>query len=81
MPPGRRTEDQMSADHDLLIEIRTKLDGLMSLVAGKAEAEQVSDHEKRIRAMEAWVWRAIGALTVLQAAVGLYVAFVIKGGH
>lgn len=76
MKTGRRRTDQMQDDHDLLIQIKTTLDILVALVAKKAEAEQVDDHEKRIRTLEAWVWRAIGALAVLELAVGLYVAFV-----
>lgn len=82
MSDGRRMSDQLRADHDLLIEIKTKLDGVLNLIAIKADAQavvtlgaEVKDHEARMRELERRVVLALGALLMVQIAVGLYVAF------
>ena len=60
-------------DHDLLIEIKTKLEGLTEDVRhsarttdGKADRADVVDHERRIRDLESKVWRAVGAIAFIQ---------------
>ena len=79
---GRRRQDGLAAnDHDLLIEIKTKLEALNTSVTqsavdvqarlstlseGKAEASQVADHERRIRGLESRVWMAVGAIAFFE---------------
>lgn len=69
-------------DHDLLITISTKLEGLVTTcnglstaLAGKADNKDVAswqlDHEARIRVLEQFNWRLAGALAILQLAVGV----------
>lgn len=56
-------------DHDLLITLSVKVDNLIEKVGVLTD-----DHEKRIRAIEKYVWKAIGALMVSQIVIGLYIA-------
>jgi hypothetical protein len=84
MAPGRRLNDQdqqARADHDLLIEIKTKLDGALQMFTTKADGQSVTalagdvkDHEDRMRALEFRVFVAVGALTAMQIGFGVYVA-------
>ncbi len=64
-------------DHDLLIELRTEMRGLRDEVRGlnNGNAEKILDHEKRLRALEKYVWGAIGAIGIIEVIIGIYVAF------
>lgn len=46
------------SDHDLLVEMNTKLDVMVN---------NVGDHEKRIRKVERLLWQATGAASFLGA--------------
>lgn len=54
------------SDHDLLIVIHTKLEGVfLSIAETRREvAQSAIDHETRIRSLERWVWKALGAIAV-----------------
>lgn len=51
--------EQHSQDHDLLIRLDEKVGTLIEKVGTLTD-----DHEKRLRAIEKWVWKAIGALAI-----------------
>lgn len=82
---GRRQQDASNlamADHDLLITIAAKLEGLVMTCNGltmelgkKADTKDAetwrTDHEARIRVLEQFNWRLAGALAILQLAVGV----------
>lgn len=86
-PNGRRRQDTggiglSSADHDLLIEIKTRLEGLVTTCNGmggelgkKADTAEIlawrSDHETRIRLLEQSKWQLVGAFVALQIVGGL----------
>lgn len=74
---GRRLNDQQAReDHDSLTRIEVKVDALTALVAVKADSNIVNDHEERLRNVETFFKMWMGALTLAQILVGLYVAFV-----
>jgi hypothetical protein len=54
-------------DHDLLIRLDQKVDGLIQQVSALTD-----DHEIRIRYLERYVWKVIGALAVIQIGVVIY---------
>ena len=54
-------------DHDLLIRLDQKVDGLTEKVS-----KLTDDHERRIRFLERWVWIAMGAVTVGELALTIY---------
>jgi hypothetical protein len=71
-----------TADHDLLIRIAEKIEGLVGTcnnltvaLAKKADMPEIlawkADHEARIRVLEQFNWRLAGALAVLQLGIGL----------
>lgn len=62
------------ADRDLLIELKTKMDGLVSSIKemGDSLAIRVSDHEIRLRFIERYVWLALGALAVITLAINFF---------
>ena len=62
----------VNSDHDLLITIDTKLSNLIAMNGNHYE-----DHENRIRRIERWGFTALGALFIIQIAVG-YVISLIK---
>lgn len=47
--------DRRSSDHDVLVEVRVKLDALIRKVDNLTD-----DHEDRIRTLEVWRWISIG---------------------
>lgn len=53
-------------DHDLLIEIKTKLEAFGETLARAANQSDVADHERRIRDLESKVWKAVGAIAFMQ---------------
>lgn len=59
-------------DHDLLIRLDQKVDNLTIIVSTLTD-----DHEKRIRSIERYVWKFIGALLVVDAVLGALVTFII----
>lgn len=76
-----------SNDHDLLIEINTKLTILLgdftNLKKDVVKLEETkmdkstckteySDHENRIRRLERWGFTAVGALIIIQIIIGIY---------
>jgi len=79
---NRRSTDHFSSliDHDLLIEIKVKVEDLKNSVnqlkedqakradnleAEKASQADVDDHETRLRFIERYVWAALGVIGVL----------------
>lgn len=72
------------ADHDLLIQIKEKVDSLVSTCSGlsnqltkKAEALEVGDHETRIRNLEKFRWQlaGVGALSGVLSGLVIGVVF------
>lgn len=64
-----RTPEQAREDHDLLIELKTKMDALLASVSKIEIAffKKQEDHETRIRALEQtrWTWGgAVAAIAV-----------------
>ncbi len=59
----KQSSDQTQNDHDLLIEINTKLDLFMA---------RQGDQETRIRRLEMWGFLAIGALYAFE----VYINFI-----
>ncbi len=59
----------MEPDHDILIRLEVQVMNLTEKVSVLTD-----DHEKRIRSLETYVWRAIGGLVVAQILVGIYLA-------
>ncbi len=70
-------KDTNQLDHDLLIELRTEMRGLRDEVRklNDGNSEKIQDHEKRLRAIEKYVWGAIGAIGIIEFIIGAYVAF------
>lgn len=62
--------EQHVPDHDLLIRVDAKVDGLI-----KSVDSLTGDHEQRIRTLESWVWKSIGGLAILNAGVFIYSIF------
>lgn len=62
-----RTPEQAREDHDLLIELKTKMDALLESVSKIEIAffKKQEDHEVRIRALEQTRWSWGGAVAVL----------------
>ncbi len=60
--------NSQGGDHDLLIELKTKLDAVIESIRELKDgtAAKIEDHEKRIRFLERYVWAVIGVLTVAQ---------------
>lgn len=79
MANGRRTADKQGydlrrqEDHDLLIEIKTKIDNLTEKVGDlsrtKGDQVDITDHEARIRALESLTWRGLGAVALMQVVI------------
>lgn len=74
-------------DHDLLIEIKTKLEVLTDTcrtmadsILTKAAASEVSDHERRIRDLESKVWKAIGAVGLISLVATLMSLWTMSRG-
>ncbi len=59
---------QYQTDHDILIELRTEMRLLRETLkeAGDGTKESLTDHEKRLRFIERWMWLAIGAIALTQ---------------
>lgn len=66
----------MTPDHDLLIELRTKLDGLINSVN-----TITLDHETRLRGLEQMKWKLIGGLLIIQAVGGWSLYWVLNRLH
>ena len=60
-----------SGDHDLLITLDTKVDALKDDIRNinDGTTKTLNDHEIRLRYLESWVWKAIGAMAVLEVAI------------
>jgi len=54
-------------DHDILIRLTEKVDNLIEKVNTLTD-----DHEKRIRSLEKYVWKALGALAIADAIIAAY---------
>ena len=72
-------------DHDLLISVATKLDVLITTletlkadIVGKADLTTVTDHEARIRTIESWLYKGLGAITVLNIILSTLVTILLK---
>jgi hypothetical protein len=80
---------QSKIDHDLLIEIKTEVGFIRTevkdlkenfagriniLETGKTAIGTTEDHEKRIRQLETWGGRALGALFILQMLLAIYLS-------
>lgn len=71
-----RTPEQAREDHDLLIELRTKMDTVLASIA-KIESsffEKQKDHEGRIRALEQTRWSWGGAI----AAIAVFSSYILN---
>lgn len=56
-------------DRDLLIRMSVKVDNLIDKVDALT-----NDHEKRLRILEQYVWKAIGAIIVAEIALGWWIS-------
>jgi hypothetical protein len=67
---------ELQNDHDLLITIHEQVKGIRRDVQDMQDGvkAQLTDHEARIRILERWTWRAIGALVVLQTGLTVYLS-------
>lgn len=89
MSTPRRNNSQIQMDHDILIKIQTEVGfirqeikdltenttgRITALEVGKAPTTTTADHETRLRILERWGWKAIGALAALQVGITLYFA-------
>lgn len=74
MNDNERTPDQRNIDHDLLIELKTKLDGVLDALKELKDgtAARIEDHEKRIRFIERYVSGAIAVGVVAEIAARIY---------
>lgn len=61
-------DGRSDVDHDLLIELKVKLEGLIEKVG-----QLTDDHEKRIRSLERWRWITVGMSTVVATIMGYVV--------
>lgn len=66
----------MTPDHDLLIELNTKVNVLM----GRIDTI-VLDHETRLRSLEAAKWKLAGALLCAQCLAGWVVYWAVQRLH
>lgn len=55
-------------DHDLLVTMHEQIKGIKNDIKDLKDgtSTKLTDHENRIRALEKWVWIAIGGLAVMQ---------------
>lgn len=62
------------SDHDLLLDLKGDVKVLRADVAEiKDNTKQtLNDHERRIRTLEQWFWKAFGALMFLQIVAALW---------
>ena len=67
------TANNLAGDHDLLIKLETKLDGLIVDVKllNEGTSGKLSDHEGRIRIMESKILTWGGALLAIQFISGI----------
>lgn len=63
---------EKSADHDLLIKLDTRINDIFA-----KEAEILADHERRIRDVERWMWKAVGASSLISAAMATAVHLIV----
>lgn len=67
---------EMRSLHDALTRVETKIDGFNN--DARSLTERHADHESRIRALEATVWRAAGGAAVLGAGAGVLAQFLMR---
>lgn len=69
------------AEIERLVRIETKLDMLVESTKEQAVAstKRDDDHETRLRALESFKWRAVGAAAVVAAPVGAIIGVVARG--
>lgn len=63
-------------DHDLIIEMRADIKALREEVKEIKDdlRSRVSDHERRIRFVERWMWTAVGAIAMGEFVIALYLS-------
>jgi hypothetical protein len=63
-----------------LVRIETKLDMLVESTKERADAstKRDDDHEARLRLLESFKWRAVGAAAVISAPVGAVVGVLAR---
>lgn len=59
-PPYYSEYDNLN-DHDLLVEIRAKIEGIV---------KSNDDHEERIRRLERWRWKQVGVVSLISSVIG-----------
>jgi hypothetical protein len=59
---------QYQSDHDILIEMSTEVRLLRQSIDKAADGtkETLTDHERRLRFIERWMWLAIGAVALAE---------------
>lgn len=64
------TNVKNSYDHDLLVELKSKLEDLKVDIADlkSGTSSQIGDHESRLRLLETKIWVMVGGLTILSFA-------------
>ena len=71
-------------DHDILIELKSDLKNFKEELREKLEdlkstiKDKVDDHEERIRLLEQFHWKEVGAATALSFVLTLVIQVVLK---
>lgn len=58
-------------DHDLLIRLDEKFDSMIEKVD-----KLTDDHEKRLRSIEKYIWKAIGAIAVVEIGLTIFSLYI-----
>ena len=66
---ARRIDDKLNELKNVVTRIDTKLDMI---------SQSQTDHEKRLRTLEAWRWTQLGGATVIASAVATIVDHLAK---
>ena len=74
----RKLDDHERKLHEAMATIERRFEQATANMAHEFETSR-SDHEKRLRTLESWMWRSIGAGAAAGGAVSAIIALVVKG--
>lgn len=74
----RKLDDHERKLQEAMITIERRFEQATANIAHEFEASK-TDHEKRLRTLESWMWRSIGAGAAAGGAVSAIIALAVKG--
>jgi len=71
---------QTKEDHDLLIELKTKMDSVLSTLESIQQVfiKKQDDHEERLRSLEKTRWTWGGMITAISTGIGYLLNHILK---